>query len=82
MSPVCFVTEVLSTLMTAAPIARRKGYLQQHVAVEQFSRSIVRGHYVALLDLHKQHERFAAEWDRNLRLQGFVEAFTDAAIRG
>jgi hypothetical protein len=53
-----------------------------YVAVEQFSRSIVRGHYVTLLDLHKQHERFAAEWDRNLRLQRFVEAFTDAAIRG
>jgi hypothetical protein len=53
-----------------------------YVAVEQISRSIVRGHYVTLLDLHQQHERFAAEWDRNLRLQGFVEAFTDAAIRG
>jgi hypothetical protein len=39
-------------------------------------------YYVALPDLHKQHERFAAEWDGNLRLQGFVEAFTDAAIRG
>jgi hypothetical protein len=32
--------------------------------------------------LHKQHERFAAEWDKNLNLQGFAEAFTDAAIRG
>lgn len=53
-----------------------------YVAVEQWSRSIVRGHYVALLDLHKQHECFAAEWDRNLRLQRFAEAFTDAAIRG
>ena len=53
-----------------------------YVAVEQFSRSVVRGHYVALLDLHKQHQRFAVEWDRNLRLQRFVEAFTDAAIRG
>jgi hypothetical protein len=53
-----------------------------YVAVEQFSRAIVRGHYVALLELHKQHERFAAEWDKVLALQGFAEAFTDAAIRG
>jgi hypothetical protein len=53
-----------------------------YVAVEQFSRTILRGHYVALPDLHKQHERFAAEWDKNLKLQGFAEAFTDAAIRG
>ena len=29
-----------------------------------------------------QHERFAVVWDRNLRLQGFEEAFTDVAIRG
>jgi hypothetical protein len=53
-----------------------------YVVVEQFSRAIVRGHYVVLLDLHRQHERFAVEWDKNLRLQGFAEAFTDAAIRG
>jgi hypothetical protein len=26
-----------------------------------FSRAIMRGHYVALLGLHKQHEGFAAE---------------------
>ena len=29
-----------------------------------------------------ERERFAAQWDRNLSLQGFAEAFTDAAIRG
>jgi hypothetical protein len=52
------------------------------MGIEQWSRDIVRGHYVALPDLHKQHERFAAVWDNNLRLQGFEEAFTDAAIRG
>ena len=33
------------------------------VAVEQVSRAIIRGHYVALLDLQKQHEKFAATWD-------------------
>jgi hypothetical protein len=53
-----------------------------YVAVEQFSRAIVHGRYLALLGLHRQHERFVAEWDRNLSLQGFAEAFTDAAIRG
>jgi hypothetical protein len=53
-----------------------------YVGVEQFSRAIVRGHYVALSQLHEQHEHVAAAWNRNLDLQGFVEAFTDAAIRG
>src|SRR5277367_5571337 len=53
-----------------------------YVAVEQFSRSIVRGHYVALLELHRQHQQFALQWDSNLRLQGFLEAFSDKSIRG
>jgi hypothetical protein len=52
------------------------------VAVEQWSRNIVRDHYVHLVQLHEQHKRFAATWDSNLRLQGFVEAFTDKCIRG
>jgi hypothetical protein len=64
--------------LTLDPYSWRNDY----VAIEQFSRAIVRGHYVALPGLHKQHERFAATWDRNLGLQGFSEAFTDAAIRG
>ena len=53
-----------------------------YVAVEQLSRAVVNDHYVALSTLHKEHEHFAAQWDANLRLQGFVEAFTDRAIRG
>jgi hypothetical protein len=57
-------------------------FRNDYMGVEQWSRDIVRAHYVALPDLHKQHERFAAVWDRNLRLQGFEEAFTDTAIRG
>ena len=52
-----------------------------YVGVEQFSRAIVRGHYVALSQLHEQHQHFATTWDRNLDLQGFAEAYTDAAIR-
>ena len=57
-------------------------FRNDYMGTEQWSRDIVRGHYIALLDLHRQHECFAAVWDRNLRLQGFAEAFTDAAIRG
>ena len=53
-----------------------------YVAVEQFSRSIVRGHYVALPELHRQHQQFALQWDSNLRMQGFLEAFADKSIRG
>ena len=57
-------------------------FRNDYIGTEQWSRDIVCGHYVALFDLHRQHERFAAMWDRNLRLQGFDKAFTDAAIRG
>jgi hypothetical protein len=46
-----------------------------YVAVEQWSRNIVRDHYVYLFQLHEQHVRFAKTWDNNLRLQRFVEAF-------
>jgi hypothetical protein len=53
-----------------------------YLGVEQVSRAIVRNHYVALLELQKRHESFAATWDNNLRLQGFVEAFTDSSILG
>ncbi len=54
-----------------------------YVAVEQWSRNIVREHYVCLTQLHRQHESFARTWDNNLRLQGFAEAFDpDRHIRG
>ena len=46
-----------------------------YVAVEQWSRNIVGGHYVHLVALHEQHVRFARTWDNNLRLQGFFGAF-------
>ena len=52
------------------------------MGIEQFSRSIVHGHYVALIELHRQHQQFALHWDNNLRLQGFLEAFSDKSIRG
>jgi hypothetical protein len=50
-------------------------YRNDYVGVEQWSRTIVRDHYVYLTSLHQQHERFAKVWDNNLRLQGFAEAF-------
>ena len=57
-------------------------YRNDYVAVEQFSRNIVRDHYVHLIQLHEQHVRFAKSWDNNLRLQGFADAFSDKSIRG
>ena len=53
-----------------------------YVGVERCSRSIVRGSYFVLLNMHEQHEHFAAEWDENLKLQGFEKAFTDSSILG
>ena len=50
-------------------------YRNDYVGVEQWSRNIVRGQYVQLVQLHEQHRRFAKTWDNNLRLQGFSEAF-------
>ena len=75
----CFeLSKPIGSQLTLDPFYWRNDYL----GIEQWSRSIVRGHYVALLDLHKQHELFATEWDNVLRLQGFAGAFTDAAILG
>jgi hypothetical protein len=50
-------------------------YRNDYIGVEQWSRNIVRDHYVQLVELHKQHEGFAKTWDNNLRLQGFAKAF-------
>jgi len=53
-----------------------------YFGVEQWSRNIVRDHYVCLSQLHEQHTCFAKTWDSNLRLQGFAEVFTDKCILG
>ena len=50
-------------------------YRNDYVGAEQWSRTIADGHYIYLVSLHQQHERFAKVWDNNLRLQGFAEAF-------
>jgi hypothetical protein len=46
-----------------------------YVGVEQWSPNLIKGHYLALLELRRQHELFAADWDNVLRLQGFAFAF-------
>jgi hypothetical protein len=53
-----------------------------YVAIEQWSRFIRDSRYVVHTQLHREHESFAALWDRNLDAQGFVEAFTDKCIHG
>ena len=50
-------------------------YRNDYICIEQWSRTIERGHYVYLVSFYQQHERFAKQWDNNLRLQGFAEAF-------
>ncbi|WP_396272884.1 DUF6908 domain-containing protein [Granulicella arctica] len=58
-------------------------YRNDYVGVEQWSRNIVRGHYVQLANLHAQHQRFAKVWDNNLRCQGFAEAYDpNQPVRG
>lgn len=46
-----------------------------YVGIEQWSRFIRDGNYCYQSQLHAEHERFAKLWDKNLRQQGFAEAF-------
>ena len=46
-----------------------------YAGAEEWSRNIVADRYVHLFELHTQHQRFAEMWNRNLRQQGFAEAF-------
>ena len=50
-------------------------YRNDYVGVEQWSRFIHEDRYVCHIQLHAEHQRFAALWDKSLRQQGFVEAF-------
>jgi hypothetical protein len=50
-------------------------FRNDYLGAEQFSRTIDDDHYVFLPHLYDQHQKLAALWDRNLRAQGFVEAF-------
>ena len=57
-------------------------FRNDYLGIEQWSRFISEGRYVRHVELYRQHESFAALWDKNLSEQGFVEAFTDKSIRG
>ena len=50
-------------------------FRNDYMGVEQWSRSNDGKHYAFRPDLYAQHQEFAALWDKNLRAQGFVEAF-------
>jgi hypothetical protein len=50
-------------------------YRNDYVGVEQWSRFITEDRYVCHMQLHAEQEQFARLWDRNLRQQGFAEAF-------
>jgi hypothetical protein len=57
-------------------------YRNDYAGIEQWSRFIREGQYAFHTMLHREHERFAALWDKNLCAQHFAEAFTDKSIRG
>lgn len=50
-------------------------YRNDYMGVEQYSRTKDEKHYTFHPELYAEHQSFAALWDRNLRDQGFVEAF-------
>lgn len=54
-----------------------------YVGIEQWSRFITGTDYAFHRQLYMQHVDFAKVWDRNLRAQGFAEAFDPARhVRG
>jgi len=57
-------------------------FRNDYLSVEQWSRIVRDGRYIVHAELYRRHEEFARTWDRNLRAQGFLEAFTDKSIRG
>lgn len=68
----CFeLTNSLGTGWTMTAYYFRNDYM----GVEQYSRTRDDKHYIFYPDLLHQHEQFARMWDRNLRAQGFLEAF-------
>lgn len=52
------------------------------MGIEQYSRYLDGANYVFVPPLYDEHRKFAALWDRNLRDQRFLEAFSDKSIRG
>ena len=50
-------------------------YRNDYAGMEQWSRSTTGTDYASHRALFRQHVAFAKVWDRNLRSQGFAEAF-------
>jgi hypothetical protein len=50
-------------------------FRNDYMGVEQYSRTREGENYVFVPDLLREHESFARTWDKNLRAQGFLEAF-------
>ena len=50
-------------------------FRNDYMGVEQWSRTNDGQQYTCYPGLYAQHQEFAALWDKNLRDQGFVEAF-------
>ena len=57
-------------------------FRNDYLGIEQYSRYVSEKDCIVLSDLHREHEQFARQWDRNIHAQGFFEAFTDKSIRG
>jgi hypothetical protein len=57
-------------------------FRNDYLGVEQVSRYRDGENYVFVRGLYEQHEAFARLWDKNIRAQGSLEAFTDKSIRG
>ena len=57
-------------------------FRNDYLGIEQWSRFVRDEQYSVNAELYRQHEEFARMWDKNIRAQGFLEAFTDKSIRG
>ncbi|MFP5236655.1 MAG: DUF6908 domain-containing protein [Acidobacteriota bacterium] len=57
-------------------------FRSDYMGVEQYSRYREGDNYIVAPNLYEEHRQFARLWDKNLRAQGFFEAFTDKSIRG
>jgi hypothetical protein len=50
-------------------------FRNDYMGVEQYSRTREGDNYVFVTGFLQQHESFARTWDKNIRAQGFLEAF-------
>ncbi len=69
--------EMLFEMVEGAGRIRLEPYYfrNDYVGVEQHSRLNQDGVMLVRPELVREHQRFARMWDRNLRAQGFIEAF-------